>query len=102
MKKLNNWYITGNVPNETDPWQAPEAQLPKVSMGGWVQNHPEFKDGDHITCSAVVGVTKVIDTLFATTLSGSIYELEEVEPTYAKMFPNAKERLYNMFNKEKQ
>lgn len=102
MKKLNNWYLTGHIPAETDPWNAPEVQVPAVSLGGWVENHSDFMKGDHIRCSPIKEIVKQNDTLFVTTASGSIYELGELEPTYAKMFPNAKERLFKQFNQEKQ
>lgn len=101
MKKLNNWYLTGHVPAEIDPWTAPEAQAPAVSIGGWVENHPDFENGNHITCSQIKEIKKENGTLFMTTVSGSFYELGEPEPTYAKMFPSPKERLFNIFNKEK-
>lgn len=85
MNKPNNLYLICHAGAETDPWNALEVQ---VSI-----------KGELIRCSPIKEVRKQNDTLFVTTASGSIYELGEPEPTYAKMFLNAKERLFNIFNK---
>lgn len=101
MKKLNNWYI-GGVPSnkEIDPFQAPELRRTVMSLYGDIENHPDFKDGDHIQCSTIESVKKENDNLIVTTVSGSIYEMGEPNADYEKMFPGSKERLFKQFNQE--
>ena len=84
MPRLENWSV---VPQTYDPYKAPEQWIP--CLEGCAYAHCKFKDSQLITTSRIVGKRgdKVI------TFSDSEYELGDVNPTYEKFYPNAKERL---------
>ncbi len=84
MSKLENWALVS-----TNPYLAPEAS--KLLLTGNVYNHPKFKDGESVTTSPI----DRLENDFIITYSGSKYELGEIDPQYEKLFPNAKERLFN-------
>jgi signal peptidase I len=71
MAILNNWSWNGK------------------GVQGIVKNHPEFRDGDVVITSRIVGV--IGDSV--TTKSGTTYELGSVDESYEAEYPNAKERL---------
>lgn len=76
-KHLKHWSI----------WGPPDFSTP--ILHGNVYGHEEIQDGQTIISSIVIGVKngKVI------TKSGSEYELDDVDPNYENIFPNAKERV---------
>ena len=93
MPKLNNWYIHGNpVPEhvQNDPYTAPEMKQPSIHLSGFVTGHTGFNDGDHITTSPIVRMTRDGNVC---TASGTEYELGDVMEEYEKLYPNARERL---------
>lgn len=89
MPKLNNW----SVIFRGSPYDPPEACTPVLA--GKVSGHPNprFYDGKEIETSAIMGLsgTKVL------TVSGSVYELLEVDPQYEEKFPRALERLLKTY-----
>lgn len=86
MPKLENWSV---VQTELDPYQSPEMQ--KKYLHGTVFGHDKFPDGDIITTSSIV---QAIDKKIYTR-SGSVYSLGVVDPEYEKLYPRAKQRLFN-------
>jgi len=79
---LNNWYIS---------------ELAYGSVCGEVSNNPNFKNGENIHTSKVIGwdeENQAVETL------NSKYILEEPDPDYEKTFPNAKERFINQLKKD--
>ena len=83
--RLENWSITRGL------YEAPEQGC---NLIGDVYGHPTRPDGRHVRTSKVVRVDFITRTI--ETISGSIYELGEVDPNYEKMFPDAKERVFHM------
>ena len=83
--KLEHWSLVAD-----DPYKAPELQRP--SLRGEVYGNPNFDDGTIVITSTVMSVD--VTTQSATTRSGSVYELGEVDPEWEKLFPNAKERFF--------
>jgi hypothetical protein len=67
------------------PYIAPEMRL--VCFQGTSYNHPTINDGDWIRTSGIVKYDEVLD-LF-TTETGSVYKLGEIDPQYAKLYPEA-------------
>lgn len=62
-----------------------------VSLCGRVFGHPDFVDGESITTSPIVGKN---DQNHVLTVSGSSYELGQVDPNYDRLFPDAKNILF--------
>lgn len=85
--RLENWSV---VVRDPDPYKAPEAQ--QACLSGNVYDHPTYSDGNVITTSRIV---KVEDGKVHT-VSGSVYELGEVDPEYERMFPGARGRLFKV------
>lgn len=81
--KLENWAVIG-----TDPYKAPEAQIPK--MCGNVFGNPKFDDGKFIIISSIIGKhgNKILTT-------NSEYELGVIDPEYSKEYENARKRLFD-------
>ena len=86
--KLHNWAI---VSLNLDPYMAPECQ-PK-GLHGEVHGSTFFEDGTSITTSRLVKVEIDGPLTFIHTVSGSLYELGEVNPNYEAAYPGALERL---------
>jgi len=86
--KLENWSI---VP-KPDPYKPPEFW--KQYINGDVYDHPYRPDGQNITTSQIVGMTK---TVFKTR-SGSEYEIGTVSEEYERQFPDARNRAYKALN----
>ena len=82
--RIENWSLADT---SYDPYKAPEQLRPRLA--GKVYSHPRFADGEDVITSPIVGVEgdKV------RTLSGSLYELGEVDPSYEKVFPGARDRV---------
>lgn len=83
--KLENWSIVSTE----DPYKAPEQRLARLH--GTVFGHSRFDDGETITTSPVVEQKDGI----VVTQSGSRYELGSIDPEYAKIYPDAKRRLFD-------
>jgi hypothetical protein len=81
---LKNWSL---IVRYKDPYSPPEEWT--TCLHGNVYEHPRFDDGKEITTSSIEG--KVGDKV--KTHSGSLYELQDIDPEYEKIYPNAKERL---------
>lgn len=73
--KLNNWAVVA---------------YGKVALIGEVEGHPSRKDGTTIVTSACIGKFNGC----IVTSNGSHIELGEPKDDYARMFPDAKERLF--------
>jgi len=58
---------------------------------GEVHGHPKQPDGKEVVTSSIIGRH---GELIVTT-SGNEYELGVVNPVYERMFPNAKQRLFD-------
>ncbi len=84
-KTLENWALVNR-----DPYLAPE--LATFSLVGGVYGDPTREPGKRIITSMVVG--KVGE--YVKTFSGSFYKLGAVDPEYEKLFPNAKQRLFDI------
>jgi len=82
--KLENWSIVFK-----DPYQAPECR--KSYLQGNIYGREDIEDGKFVTTSSII---KTEDNLVYTK-SGSLYELGEPNVEYEKLYPNAKERLFN-------
>ena len=80
MLRLEQWSVVRK------PYATPESG---GHLHGRAYGHPRFDDGEWVTTSPITAVEGGI----ATTLSGSQYELGEVDPQYEAAFPNARERL---------
>ena len=80
---LNNWSVV-----KRDPYIAPEMQ--SSCLRGQVTGHSEIADGEYVTTSSIISNAdgKI------TTVSGSVYELGDVDPEYEKVYPNAAERIF--------
>lgn len=85
--RIENWSVVNPI---LDPYQAPETRSP--SLYGKVFGHPKFVDGHWATTSSIYGKTAKNEVA---TVSGSSYELGQVDPSYEKKFPDAKNRLLN-------
>jgi hypothetical protein len=73
--KLNNWAVV---------------RYDKIALIGEVEGHPDRKDGTTVVTSTCIG--KFNGRII--TSNGSHIELGEPKADYAKMFPDAKERLF--------
>lgn len=80
--RMENWGVVASVNNPYAPSWAQSR-----SLYGQVYNHPGFEDGEYVTTSSVVGKTKEDEVV---TLSGSIYQLGQINPDYEQEFPDAK------------
>ena len=86
--RIEEWAI---ISLPVDPYSAPEMNV-DLSLSGEAFGHPRFKDGHRIATSPILGKNKDDCVL---TLSGSAYELGNVDAEYEKQFPGARERLLN-------
>ena len=84
--RLENWSV---VTLDNDPYKAPELKHPHLC--GIAYGHPKFDDGKMVTTSTIMWKKQ----LTVVTLSGTYYMLGEVDPEYEKLYPNAKERIFN-------
>lgn len=90
--RLEQWAVTYSAGTIMDPYKAPE--LYHKGLCGAVYNNPEFNDGEIITTTRLVKIERQEDgKVLATTRSGSVYELGEVNPLYEEFHPNSLERL---------
>jgi len=92
MKKvyvLKNWGCINKTP-KPDPYKSPEQQVPSIALVGDIYGHHNFPEGYRIDTSRIVGKTTAG---YIKTHSGSFYQLDDIDPEYENMFPNAKERL---------
>ena len=74
---------------EVDPYTPPE--LVKNYLAGFVFGDSRRDDGTDITTSRIIGKRNGS----VVTRSGSEYELDDVDPKYEELFPDAKNRLLN-------
>jgi hypothetical protein len=86
--RIENWAVV--FPPSISPYTAPE--LLKQSLQGEIFGHPKFNDGKFVTTSSIIGKNSRNEIL---TLSGSTYELGQIDPGYEEKFPNAKNILLN-------
>ncbi len=84
IKTLKKWAIVG---------------LGEYRISGYVYNHDRFEDGKRIVTSPVVGINEDNDLI---TESGSVYHLEEPDPTYEALYPNSKQRVFDSIRKKTQ
>jgi hypothetical protein len=82
--RLEHWSV---VLRDVNPYQPPEHQ--KVYLHGKVYGHHNFADGEWVTTSCITGHFKG-----RVLTQNSIYDLEEVDPEYEKLYPQARERLF--------
>lgn len=73
--KLNNWAVVNYT---------------RIALIGEVEGHPKHEDGKVVVTSACIG--KYNGCII--TSNGSHIELGEPKADYARMFPDAKERLF--------
>ena len=85
MKTLQDWAIVSNA----TPYTAPECIT--QSLHGRVYGHAKFADGETVRTSYIVGKRGHL----VVTKSGSLYKLGRVSKKYAKLYPNARKRLFN-------
>lgn len=83
---LKNWAVGV----EWSGYTAPE--LRSMHLTGAVYDRAGFDDGAVVVTSALKKVERVDGVVYGHT-ANSIYRLEDVDPTYEKMFPNVVERL---------
>ncbi len=83
--RIENWAVVAPI---VDPFAAPETQ--PLSLQGQVFGHPRFDDGQYITTSSI---DKKNDKDEVITVSGSVYKLGRVDPSYEERFPDARKRL---------
>lgn len=90
--ELRNWAVC-ELPQEFDPYKAPELQQPKFALQGQVYGHQNERhyDGKWVTTSRPVAHDGV-DTIY--TISGSSYKLGQVDKEYEKIYNDAKQRLF--------
>lgn len=86
MPKLENWSVGAR-----NPWAPPELRQP--ALHGKVTGHPRKPDGSEVTTSPIVSAEG--DKI--QTLTGTLYELGDVDPTYEVLYPNAKVRLFETY-----
>jgi len=92
--KIDSWYLSVGSPRASQTqFNPPEAGTPR--MYGRVYGKQGFEDGSRVVLSPIVKV----DRGFVHTESGSIYEVGEPDPTYAQIYPQAKKRLFDTFNR---
>jgi len=86
IMRIENWAI---LYREQDPYLAPE--LRTNCVGGNVHDNPKFTNGTYIHTSSIEGKrgNKIV------THSGSEYELGEPNPEYEKIYPDARNRVFN-------
>ncbi len=97
--KLKNWYLHQGITEQkvTDSiFMSFEKKSIKIHLSGFVEGHPGFKNGDHITTSQIVGIKGNV----IRTLSGTEYELVNPLPEYEAKYPNALERLKVSLNQQ--
>lgn len=87
--RMENWSIVSIDPNLC---AAPETL--SLSLQGKVFGHPRFNNGHVITTSSIVGKNLKNEIL---TVSGSAYELGQIDQHYEDKFPNARSRLLRSF-----
>ena len=82
--RIENWSV---LLDATEEYASPDR--PFLKFSGVVYGHPNIEDGEPIHTSAVMSYTK---GMFRTA-SGAQYILGEINPEYAKEYPNAYSRL---------
>ncbi len=83
VKTLNKWGIV----TPADPYMAPEERAMYAMLTGESFDGEMSKD---VTTSLIVGMAGKYHVI---THSGSIYELQTVDPAYEALYPNALARL---------
>jgi len=78
-----------------------KARLENWSCGykflqGNVYNHPNFVNGKNVHTSKVIG--KIGDKVLT---KNTLYLLGEIDPEYERLYPNARERLFNSLQEVK-
>jgi hypothetical protein len=81
---LENWSIVNINDNPYDP-----SEMIIQALHGIVYGHYNFQDGSHITTSRI----KAYKNGKIVTVSGSEYDLGEIDPEYEALYPNARDRL---------
>ena len=69
-------------------------------LAGDVYDSPQFDNGQNIITSKLADYDNENDVFITT--RGSRYKLGEIDPEYAEMCPDAKERIIEVINKRKQ
>ncbi len=85
MVKLDNWSFVSNEWEgvRRDPFvEEFQAPVPGSCLHGFVTNHPKIEDGHRAHTSKVMAVGLPSSRKLITTLTGTIYELGEVNPSY--------------------
>lgn len=85
MKTLQDWAVVSSA----TPYTAPECIT--QSLRGKVYGHTKFTDGESVITSYIIGKRAHL----VVTKSGSLYKLGRVSKEYAKLYPNARKRLFN-------
>lgn len=85
MPKLNNWSVVINNSPEFD------------SLHGNVSGHPKIPDGSLVTTSPIARSSD--DGCIIT--KNTTYELGEIDSEYEKLYPDARERLFESLKDER-
>jgi len=86
IKTLKNWSV---VQLPTNPYEAPEMRVNRQALyGDW------FFESRHRTGIITSQIKGAIGKYHVETISGSIYELEMVDPEWEKLYPDAANRFF--------
>jgi hypothetical protein len=85
--RLDNW---SSCVRSANPYLAPE--MCRTCLQGTVTGDRRFADGAHVVTSPIVGVVKARGTVV--TRTGTEYRLGRVDRAYARLYPNARKRLF--------
>lgn len=103
MPTLKGWYVisatNGNKPNVV--WKSPELlfenKITWSQLVGVVFDHAFIKDDCEITTSAIRKIYRENGKVKALTISGTIYQLEEIDKKYGSVYPDTVDRLIANF-----